>query len=94
MKMIYAGAASESLNQVFDFIAKDKDEALQFIRHAYKAGNQKFYIDSDSFSILWELEVLHNSGKMKHIKIIYHNRTQKMTPTQRTRLRDWEEVYD
>jgi len=94
MKMIYIGEAHPSLHQVFDFIAKDNNEALQYMRHSYKAGNQKFYIDADNFSILSAIETLYNSGKMKHIKIAYHNRLEKMASDYRKKLGKWIEIYE
>ena len=38
----------------------------------YKAGTYKFYIDTDTNGILMELKTLHDSGKMKHIKLKVH----------------------
>lgn len=94
MKMIYVGEAHQSLNQIFDIIVKDNTEALKEIRHLYKAGTQKFYLDIDDNSIIQNIKTLRNGGKMKHIKLICHNRNGKMPKSEYENLKDWVELYD
>ncbi len=74
MKMIYMGKYTPSLDKIFDGFFETETEALKYIRHIYKAGTNKFYIDTDTDGILMELKTLHDSGKMKHLKLKVHKR--------------------
>lgn len=91
MKMIYMGKYDPNLDKIFDGFFETKDEALKYIRHNYKAGNSKFYIDTTDDDILKEIKTLHDSGKMKHIKLKIHNSTGNYNFVNENK--DWMEVY-
>ena len=92
MKMIYMGKYNPTLEKIFDGFFETETEALKYIRHTYKAGTNKFYIDTDNDNILMELKTLHDSGKMKHIKLKIHKR--QGTYDFVNNHKDWMECYE
>ena len=80
MKMIYMGKYNPTLEKIFDGFFETETEALKYIRSTYKAGTTNFFLDYDAsdiegddyIEILNKLESLHNSGKMRHLKLKVH----------------------
>ena len=85
MKMIYMGKYNPTLEKIFDGFFETETEALKYIRSTYKAGTTNFFLDfdhdtsdiyspesNDYIEILNKLASLHNSGKMRHLKLKVH----------------------
>lgn len=86
MKYIYVDdLRSTPAGNIYDEHFKTVNDTLKYIRNAYKAGTTNFFLDldhdaSDIYSpeggdyieILNKLESLHDSGKMRHIKLKVH----------------------
>ena len=92
MKMIYMGKYNPNLEKIFDGFFETNDEALKYIRHNYKAGNTKFYINTPNDDIIKEIKTLHDSGKMKHIKLNVHNRSGNYDFVKSNK--EWMEAYE
>jgi UDP-2,3-diacylglucosamine pyrophosphatase LpxH len=73
MKMIMMGKKEPVFEKLFDEFFESNEQALQYIRHAYKAGTTTFYINVNDNDLLYKLKALHDSGKMKHLKLKIHN---------------------
>ena len=79
MKYIYVDDARPiPTGDIYDEHFKTANDALKYVRAAYKAGITTFFLDLDNIEILNELETLHDSGKMRHLelKVHFHSDTQ------------------
>jgi hypothetical protein len=86
MKYIYVDdSRATPTGNIYDAHFKTVNDTLKYIRSTYKAGTINFFLDldhdaSDIYSpeggdyieILNKLEALHNSGKMRHLKLKIH----------------------
>ena len=86
MKYIYVDDVRDTpAGNIYDEHFKTVNDTLKYIRAAYKAGTTNFFLDldhdaSDIYSpeggdyieILNKLEALHDSGKMRFLKLKVH----------------------
>ena len=73
MKYIYVDDTRPTpIGGIYDEHFKTVNDALKYMRATYKAGTTNFFLDLDNIEILNELETLHDSGKMRHLKLKVH----------------------
>lgn len=96
MKLIYLDANRDlPSGNLYDVLCRTDEQALKFIRKAYKAGTTTFFLDiPDDTAILVELRELRNSGKMRHLKIKLHCHEDIDAKIFVEANKDWVELYD
>jgi hypothetical protein len=73
MKFIYVDDLRPTpAGNIYDEHFKTVNDTLKYVRAAYKAGTTTFFLDLNNIEILNELETLHDSGKMRHLKLKVH----------------------